>query len=348
MESCPAVAAIMTIGPATRRAVSLVMHTIRVLPLLAKRSVQEFMDDNCSQMAAAISYYVLFSLFPLLIFLMGILGLLLQSSSLQEDVIDSVLDFIPLSEDEGRNDVTDAVQGVAGVSSGALGLFGLIGMAWAGSNMFGVIRRSLNVAYDLEYRRPFAQQKLLDLVMVVAVGFFFIISIGATAFLRATREFSDDISYVGEAAEWAGFAWDAASFLIPLGLSFLAFLVLYWIVPATNVRPKDVWPGALVAALLFELGKAGFTFYIQNFGNYDVVFGSLGAVAAFLFWIFAGANILLFGAEVASEYPRVLRGDYAQLEAEKKAPSRPLRETVRRTVRGLFVHDRDESEPGQR
>ncbi len=324
------------------------MHTIRILPLLAKRSVQEFMDDNCSQMAAAISYYVLFSLFPLLIFLVGVLGLLLTSSSLQEDVIDSVLDAIPLSETEGRNDVTDAVQGVAGVSSGALGLFGLIGMAWAGSNMFGVIRRSLNVAYDLEYSRPFVQQKLLDLVMVVGLGFFFVVSIGATAFLRATREFSDDIPYVGDAAEWAGFAWDAASFFIPLGLSFLAFLVLYWIVPATNVRPRDVWPGALVAALLFEIGKVGFTFYIQNFGNYDVVFGSLGAVAAFLFWIFFGANIMLFGAEVASEYPRILRGDYAEAEAKEKPPSRPLRETVRRTVRGLFVHDRDESGPDQR
>jgi membrane protein len=225
------------------------------------------------------------------------------------------------------------------VSSGALGLFGLLGMAWAGSNMFGIIRRSLNVAYDLEYRRPFVQQKLLDLAMVGGLGFFFMISIAATAFLRIVRERSEDIAYVGEAAERAGFAWDATSFLVPLGFSFVAFLVMYWIVPASNVRPKDVWPGALVAALLFEAGKTGFAFYVSNFGNYDVVFGSLGAVAAFLFWVYAGANILLFGAEVASEYPRVLRGDYAQPEAKAKAPRRPLRETVRRTVRGLFTHE---------
>ena len=314
------------------------MRTIRSLPLLAKRSVQEFMDDNCTQMAAAISYYILFSVFPLLIFLVGIMGLLLQNSSLQEDVIDSVLELIPLSEDEGRNDVTDAVRGVAGVSSGALGLFGLLGMAWAGSNMFGVIRRSLNVAYDLEYRRPFVQQKLLDLAMVGGLGFFFLLSIATTAFLRIAREHSEDIAYVGEAAERAGFAWDATSFVVPFGLSFIAFLVLYWIVPATNIRPKDVWPGALVAALLFETAKSGFAFYVSSFGNYDVVFGSLGAVAAFLFWVYAGANILLFGAEVAAEYPRVLRGDYSEPE-EKEKPPLPLRETIRRTVRGLFTHE---------
>jgi len=316
---------------------------VRFLLTLSRRSVEEFFADNCSQMAAAISYYVLFSLFPLLIFLVGVLGLFLQSSALQEDVIDAVLENIPLSEEEGRSDVTEAVRGVAGVGSGALGVFGLIGMAWAGSNMFGIIRRSINTAYDLEYQRPLVQQKLLDLAMVAGMGAFFLLSIGATGFLRVVRQRSEDIPYLGDAAEQAGFAWDAFSFLIPLALSFLAFLVMYWIVPATNTRPRDVWPGALMAAVLFEVCKVGFAFYLQNFGNYDVVFGSLGAVAAFLFWIYLSANILLLGAEVASEYPRVLRGDYAEA---RPAPARPLRETVRARLRGLFMHERkDDEEP---
>ncbi len=309
---------------------------IKTAILLSRRSVEEFFDDNCTQMAAAISYYVLFSLFPLLIFLVGAMGLFLQDSKLQDEIISAVLDFIPSTDEEGRDDVTEAVRDVAGVGSGALGVFGLIGMAWSGSNMFGVIRRSLNEAYDLEFRRPFVQQKLLDLTMVVGLGFFFLASIGATAFLRTVREFSDDMGFLGEAAQSAGFAWDTASFLIPLGLSFVAFLVMYWVVPATNVRPRDAWPGALVAAVLFEAGKVGFTIYLQNFGNYDVVFGSLGAVAAFLFWVFVSANILLFGAEVASEYPRVLRGDYPE---DERKPAVPLRERIVTQLRSLFVSD---------
>jgi membrane protein len=309
---------------------------IKTIILLSRRSVEEFFDDNCTQMAAAISYYVLFSLFPLLIFLVGAMGLFLQDSKLQDEIISAVLDFIPSTDEEGRDDVTEAVRDVAGVGSGALGVFGLIGMAWSGSNMFGVIRRSLNEAYDLEFRRPFVQQKLLDLTMVVGLGFFFLASIGATAFLRTVREFSDDMGFLGEAAQSAGFAWDTASFLIPLGLSFVAFLVMYWVVPATNVRPRDAWPGALVAAVLFEAGKVGFTIYLQNFGNYDVVFGSLGAVAAFLFWVFVSANILLFGAEVASEYPRVLRGDYPE---DERKPAVPLRERIVTQLRSLFVSD---------
>ncbi len=309
---------------------------MRFLLTLSRRSVEEFFADNCTQMAAAISYYVLFSLFPLLIFVVGILGLFLQNSALQEDVIDSVLENIPLTEDEGRNDVTEAVRGVAGVGSGALGLFGLIGMAWSGSNMFGIIRRSINTAYDLEYQRPLVQQKLLDLAMVAGMGAFFLASIGATGFLRVVRQRSEDIPYLGDAAERTGFIWDATSFLIPLTLSFLAFAFLYWVVPATKVRVRDVWLGALVAAVLFEATKITFSIYLENFGNYDVVFGSLGAVAAFLFWVYLSANILLLGAEVASEHPRVLRGDYAEAQP---APARPLRETVRARVRGLFVHE---------
>lgn len=314
------------------------MPALRFLWTLARRSAQEFMEDNCSQMAAAISFYVLFSLFPLLIFLVGLLGLVLQSRDLQEELIDAVVDFLPLSEVEGRNDVTEAVRGVAGVASGVLGLFGLIGMAWSGSNVFGVIRRSLDTAFDLDRKRPFVQQKLLDLAMVLGVGIFFLASIGATAFLRTVREFSDDIAYLGDAAERAGFAWDAGSILIPFVLSFIAFFVLYSAVPSRRQRPQDVWPGALLAAVLFEAGKAGFVVYVQNFGRYDLVFGSLGGVAAFLFWVYISANILLFGAEVASEYPRLRRGEFEGPTEEHK---RPLLETARRALRGLLLEDRD-------
>jgi membrane protein len=309
---------------------------MKTVILLARRSVEEFVEDDCTQMAAAISYYVLFSLFPLLIFLVGVMGLLLQNSDLQQEIIDGVLDLIPLTETEGRGDVTDAVRGVAGVGSGAVGLFGLIGMAWSGSNMFGVIRRSINTAYDLEQRRPFVQQKLLDLAMVMGLGAFFLTSVAATTFLRTVRAFSSDIAVLGEAADNAGIAWDAASFLIPFGLSFGAFAVLYWIVPATTVKLRDVWPGALVAALLFEVGKFGFAIYLANFSSYGAVYGSLGAVVAFLFWVYLSAIILLFGAEVASEYPRVLRGDYD--ETEKKPPV-PLRERIVKQVRSLFVSE---------
>ena len=293
-------------------------------------------------MAAAISYYVLFSIFPLLIFVVGILGLVLQDSQVQQDVVDAVLDFVPLSETEGRDEVTQAVEGVAGLGSGVLGLIGLVGMAWSGSAMFGIIRRSINTAYDLDTHRPVVQQKLIDLAMVAALGLFFIASVAATAFLVIVRERSEDIPHLGDFAQDVGFLWDAASYLVPLAFSFVAFTVLYWFVPATTVRLRDVWPGALFAAFAFEAMKVGFTVYLNNFSNYDLVYGSLGAVIAFLFWVYLSANTMLLGAEIAAEYPRVRRGDY---DTAGEKPSKTLEERVRETVRGLFFRPRDEEGP---
>ena len=312
------------------------------LKTLTVESVREFGDDNCSQLAAAISYYVLFALFPLAIFATGVMGLLLQDTQLEEDIIDSIIDFLQISEEgERQNDIADAIRDVSGSASGLLGVVGLFGAAWAGSNMFGVIRRSINIAYDLEYHRPFVQQKLVDLALVGGMGPFFLLSIGATAFLRSSREFSGDLGPLGELAEQAGFLWDAGSLLIPFTLSFSAFLVLYWIVPNTPVKPRDVWPGALVAALLFELTKFGFSIYLETLGQSNVVFGALGGVAIFLFWVFISANILLFGAEIAAEYPRVRRGDY---DTGDHGPSEPLRDRIRRSIRHLFVEDRHKDE----
>ena len=102
---------------------------MRRLLILTVRSIQEFGDDRCTHMAAAISYYALFSLFPLLIFMVSIFGIFLQSSSLQEDLIDRVLEFIPLTSDEGRDEVREAIGGIAGISI-PLSMVGLLGLAW--------------------------------------------------------------------------------------------------------------------------------------------------------------------------------------------------------------------------
>ena len=230
--------------------------------------------------------------------------------------------------------MTEAVRGVAGVGSGALGILGLLGMAWSGSNMFGVIRRSLNAAYDIQSSRPFVRQKLVDFGLMIALGPFFVCSVAATAGLRTARSYTQEL--VG-ASSAVGLAWDAAVLLVPFLLSFAAFLVLYWLAPAARLGPRDVWPGALVAALLFESAKVLFSLYLENFANYDVVFGSLGAVVAFLFWVYVSANILLLGAEVASEYPRVRRGDYDLPEGPQ--PAKAWKGEVLRRLRGLLFHE---------
>jgi len=276
--------------------------------LLVWKTVQEFLNDNCTQMAAAISYYVLFSLVPIIVLALGITGLVLRDTNLQQDVVDFLQEYLPLNS-QADEVLATQVERAAGFG-GALGLFGLAGMLWAGSGMFAVIRRSLDRAFDLEGRRPFIRQKLVDFTMMAVLGTLFLASITATGTLRAVRAYANDLDEFGQLARDLGVMWELASFLVPGVVSLVAFFLLYWLVPSTHVRKRDALIGAIVASLMFEATKVGFAIYVENFGNYNALYGSLGGAVAFLFWVFLSANIMLVGAEVASEYPRVMGGEY--------------------------------------
>ena len=372
---------------------------MKTLWLLIRRTVQEYGDDNCSHMAAAISYYVLFSIIPLAIFTVSIFGLVVRDADLQQDVADEIVDFLNveagapvfeadeqaiqerygagalaeveqalerlsdaeaeqlaaeldagdtvtvagrmLSSDEltvrSDNAVTDVIKGVSGVSA-PLTLVGLVGMAWAASAMFGAIRKSLNIAWDTDTRRPVVQQKLIDLGMVLGLGVLMGLSVASTGALRTLQALSDD--NLGPLSEGTGFFWTVLPLFLPAIFTFTVFMLLYRYVPNVKSPFRDVWPGAVLATVLFEVLKNLFALYIANFSNYSGAYGALGGILLFLLWTYLTSNILLIGAELASEYPRVLRGDYDEQEATAGGP--PLRETVRQTVRGLFLPQRDE------
>jgi len=261
-------------------------------------------------MAAAISYYALLSLFPLLIFLVSVLGIFLRNSSLQEDLVSQVLDILPLTQDKGANEVTQAVQAVAGVSV-PLTIVGLLGLAWSASAMFGAMRTSLSVAWGSGRRRSLLRQKLVDFAMMAGFGAFFLLSIGATALLRASQEASSDL--LGPLSGSSFFFWRAFSFVGPALLSLGAFAALYRYVPSAPVKMSGVWAGAATATVLFELAKNGFSFYLANFSRYDLVYGSLGAVVTFLVGLYLSTSVLLLGAEVAAEYPKVASGEHDDL-----------------------------------
>jgi hypothetical protein len=117
-------------------------------------------------------------------------------------------------------------------------------------------------------------------------------------------------------------------------VSFAIFAALYRFVPAVNTTFNEIWPGALFAATAFELAKIGFSFYIRNFGNYNAVYGSLGAVIVFMLFIFIAANVLLMGAEIASEWPRVRAGHYDRgLPASTPRVRQPLGARLQALVR---------------
>ena len=317
----------------------------RDVRVLVRETIREFGADQCPQLAAGISYYVLFSIFPLALLFLAISGLVLANESLREDLVANLFDVLPLSEGEGREDLESAVSGLTtGIS--VAGLFSVVGLMWSASGMMGALRRALNQAWDTDYKRPFLHGKLLDLVMVMSLGILVSLSVGATIFLQVARRVSDNLSdALGPLGSGATLGLEVVAVLVPLLLSFVTFMVLFKFVPSVKTRFRSIWPGALLAAVLFEGVKNGFAIYLRNFGNYDAVYGSLGTVVAFLFFVYVSANIMLLGAEAAAEWPRVIHGHYddvAEDDAQTRVsvePPAPLWNRLRSALTGLFRGD---------
>ena len=310
--------------------------------LLFRRTFSEFSDDHCTQLAAGISYYVLFSIFPLAILVVSISGLILTNDDLRRDVVGELFEILPLDA-EGEGDLEDAIDSVATPFS-VIGLIGILGLLWSASGMMGALRQALNQAWDLDYRRPFLRGKSVDLIMVLSMGFLLALSIGSTIFLQVARRVSDDLSdLLGPVGAGATLSFEVVAVLVPLTFSFATFMFIFKFVPSVKTRFVYIWPGALLSAVLFEIVKNSFAFYLRNFGNFDAIYGSLGALIAFLFFVFISANIMLLGAEMAAEWPRVIHGHYDEdLARPGRAGSR--RQRLRASLRALIHHEEEAPE----
>jgi len=331
----------MPLGRVTRWRVATAVRSrwaARDVLLLFKRTFKDFRDDHCTQLAAGISYYVLFSVFPLAFFLAGVSGLVLRNDAVRADLLDSIVGALPLSEAEARADIEQVLVGLGSGFSIAAAV-GLGGLLWSASGMMGALRFALNQVWDTDYSRPFLIAKAMDLLMVLGVGALLGASIAATVLMQVARRVSDELSsWLGPLGSGATFGVELVAVFVPLLLSLVTFLLVFTVVPSVRTRIAHVWPGALLAAVLFELVKNGFAIYLRSFGNYDAVYGSLGAAIAFLFFVYLSASVLLLGAEMAAEWPRVTHGWYDDEPTIAPGPGR--RGGVAGLLTGLVRGDR--------
>ena len=273
---------------------------------LLLRVVQELGEDDATHMAASVSYYAVLSLFPLIMGIIAVIGLVADSPARQEQVIDFVVDFLPGSEEF----VQDSVVGVVKFR-GVLGIGSIFGLLWAASAVFGSITRVVNRAWDINENRPFYKNKPRQLTMALGVAALFVLSVGVTSLFQ----WATTIEIGGRTAEDAlGGGGVALVLRLPaFFISLTIFLAIYKFIPNTKTYWHFIWVGAVIAAVLFEGGKNLFLWYLQSFASYDQLYGNLTSVIILMVWTYFSAFILIFGAELASEYGRmklgVRRGD---------------------------------------
>jgi membrane protein len=270
---------------------------------LVYRTILQFKDDDGTHLAAGVAYYGMLSIFPLLVGIMAIASYFVDPETVQGLVSEQIQAGAPGSSEFLQQRIAN-IQRIRGT----LSVFSLVGLIWTASAMFGAISRAVNRAWNVEGGPPFYIAKLRHIVMALGTSVLLVLS----SFLTTGRVFiSRAQEIIGDALPFLFLS--NAVYLIITGLisaliTFVIFLMIYKFIPHTDTDWRDIWLGALVAALLFEIARNAFVFYLNNYGNYGQIYGSVASVVILLVWIFISALILIIGAEFASEFARMKRG----------------------------------------
>jgi len=283
-----------------------------------KRTLKEFQEDNLTDWAAALTYYGVMSLFPMLVVLVALLGLVGQEST-----ITTMTDSLRAA---GLKDVAKNVQGPLdeivrnkGGAGALLGL-GLLVALWSASGYVGAFTRAMNAIYEVKEGRPFWKLRPLQVVITLVTVLLISLVLIAVVLSGPIAKAVGTALGVGDTAVTV---WGIAKWPVLLAVLMAMVAGLYYIAP--NVRqPRLRWvsPGGIVAVVVWILASGGFGVYVSNFGSYGKTYGTLGSVITFLVWIWISNLALLFGGELDSELERE-RELKLGLNAEKELRLRP-------------------------
>jgi membrane protein len=277
-----------------------------------KRTFREFKEDNLTDWAAALTYYAVLSIFPALLALVSLLGLVGQSAT--DPLIENLGTVAPGNAQEIFTAAIENLQ----KNQGAAGLAFVIGVAtavWSASGYVAAFMRASNAIYDIEEGRPV--WKTLPTRVGTTLLLLVLVAVSAVA-----------VVFTGPLAEQAGkllglgdsfvTVWDIAKWPVLILIVSFMFAFLYWAAP--NVKqPGFRWlsPGGILAVVVWLIASAAFAFYVANFGSYNKTYGAMAGVIVFLLWLWISNIAVLLGAEFNAELERGRRVEAGQPEDEE-------------------------------
>ena len=275
----------------------------------------EFLGKNGPYMSAAIAYYAFFALFPLSLALIAVFSLVLGIEGFEEQLIEGLRIQIPVlaeADDEFLGNFFESISRGRAVGS----VIAIIGLFWVSQQVFSAIRKSINVIWGIEKTRPFLTERLMDIALMFGAATLLFASVFITGLLTFFQELSAIL--LPDAPISDPVLWRQSAVLVPLLLSFFVFLTLYWWLPNTKLRFRDVWPTALAGAAAFEISKVIFIFYLRNAsGVATSIYGGLSTIIVLMIFVYVASIILLAGAMLTSRYAFYL----AQSEQKKRNSS---------------------------
>jgi membrane protein len=281
-----------------------------------KRTVLEFKEDHLADSAAALTYYGVLAIFPAILALVSVLGLLGQSAT--QPLIDNLGKVAP---GPAKDIVTTAVQNLqkSRGAGGILLIVGLVGALWSASGYVAGFMRASNAIYEVEEGRPIWKKLPVRLGVTLVLVVLLAVSALAVVLTGGLAEQVGNLLGIGTTVVTV---WDIAKWPVLLLIVSLMFAILYWASP--NVKqPGFRWfsPGGIVAVVLWIIASAAFAFYVANFGSYNKTYGVLGGVIIFLVWLWISNIAVLLGAEFNAELERA-----RQIEAGQPPDKEPFLE----------------------
>ncbi len=264
-------------------------------------AIQRFGDVRAAEATASIAYYAVFSLFPLLLALIAGGSFVLESEQVQRQVLDFVDEAFPVSHSLIERNIQVVLK-----LRGTVRLVALIGLVWSATGVLTALARNINRAWPEAKPRGFLEDRLMALGMVGGLAVLLAFSSVSNTVLDVLARFSVPLG--GGLSMYETPLWTILSSVVPRLFAFLALLGLYRWVPNAKVKWSEAFWGALVAALAWEIATNGFTWYLSSgIVQYELVYGSLGAVVALMLWIYIIGLITLFGAHLSAAIARHTR-----------------------------------------
>jgi membrane protein len=267
----------------------------------AWRAVVKMYESEDLTFAASIGYYALLSLFPILLIVISILGSVAATDANRLAVMRFVLTYFPRQFDFIITQLDAFRQ-----TPIRLGVGGGLALVWASLGVFNAISSAVNHAWGVEKKRNFWQHRLFSFLMLVVAGLLLM-----AVLLLATAV------QVVEARWFANYHWSSPQLTMLRGVSvryaalllpaFFFGLIYYFVPNVTDVLVKDVWLGAIITGLLWDVCLKGFSWFVRDTGRWTYIHGNIATVVVFLLWIYVSAVILLWGVEFTAAYAKMRR-----------------------------------------
>ncbi|WP_042201736.1 YihY/virulence factor BrkB family protein [Paenibacillus camerounensis] len=254
-----------------------------------KELLTKIKNDDVQGISAQLTYYLILSLFPFLIFIMTLIG---YAHISLEDKISQLEGIMPA---EAVSIINEILQDVSEGRSQALLSFGMLATLWAASKGINAIIKGLNRAYDIDESRVFWKVRGIAFLATLSIGLVVLLSILLLVFgswLKTQVFLLADLPY------GLNKLWDLLQYAVPLFVMFVVFTLLYWIAPSRRLRLKEVMPGALFSTLGWIITSVLFSVYVNQFSDFTKTYGSLGGVMILLIWLYISSIIILVGGEI--------------------------------------------------